>query len=252
MKQSKLSFWLGSLGLAVAVIVQADRTLAATTPIQFPDEELAAESVLPVFDENVSVKNRNVETARRIEIGAMGGHSLTEPFFNPWSVGGTLSYHIDETHGVNLFGLYYLQGASDYSRQLNPIPNTTVNANLQLAPEPKYLGLVNYQFTAYYGKLSLTKDAVMNLSLYGLLGGGMINIGDESKPVASVGLGQKFYFNSSFALRFDLRFLAYQGPDVLSRNLSGVTETQPAAAFDQKMRFDSILSFGAVFLLPKL
>lgn len=32
--------------------------------IQFPDEELAQESVLPVFDDSQAVKNRNVVTEK--------------------------------------------------------------------------------------------------------------------------------------------------------------------------------------------
>lgn len=222
----------------------------ASDKIQFPESELAVESVLPVFDQADSVKNRAVVTSRRLELGIMGGYALTEPFFNPLSYGGTATYHINEDHGINMFGLIFVGGPSSYSKDLNPIPGTTTNANLQYAPEPKYLYLLNYQFTGYYGKLSVTKQMIMHLGLYGLAGVGMIGIGDVSKPAASFGLGQKFYFNERLALRFDLRFLVYQGPDVLSRALDQRTSTQPASAFDEKMQFGTLLSFGAVYLLP--
>jgi len=110
----------------------------------------------------------------------------------------------------------------------------------------------NYQYTAFYGKLSLTKDYVMNLSLYGLVGAGMIGIGDVNKPAFNFGLGQKFYFTPSFALRFDLRFLLYQGPDPLSRRLDNKTEVQPASYFDEKLNFSTLLTFGAIYMFPKL
>ena len=145
-----------------------------------------------------------------------------------------------------------MQGLSSNAEQLNPIPRTSPpeNANLQYAPAPKYLLLGNYQFSAYYGKLSLTKYYVMNLGLYGLAGLGMMGVGDSSNPVGSFGLGQKFYLNRNFGLRFDLRFLIYQGPDVLSRKLSADTKERPAADFEKKMQVSSLLSVGAIYLLP--
>lgn len=224
----------------------------AAQQIEFPEEELASESVLPVFDHPVSVKNRTVNTSRRIEIGAMGGYALTEPFFNPMSFGLTGTYHINEDHGVNLFGLFYMGGQSDYSKQLNPIPPTQTNANLQYAPGPKYLVLANYQYTAFYGKMSIAKDYIMNLHLYGLAGAGMIGIGDVNKPAINFGIGQKFYITPSFALRFDLRMLIYQGPDPLSRRLDNVTSAQPASSFDEKLNMSPLLGFGAIYMFPKL
>jgi outer membrane beta-barrel protein len=238
-------------GLCIALLLatQVPRTAQAVV-IQFPDSELAAESVLPVFDNPEAVKSRNVGTAHRVELGLSGGYSLTEAFANPMSIGANLSYHINEDHGINLFFNSYLSGVSDYARQLNPVPGTTVNLNLQYAPMPKYLALANYQFNGYYGKMSLTKEAIVHLSLYGLLGGGMMGIGDSSRPVVSAGLGQKFYLTPSFGLRFDLRFLAYQGPDALSTDLSQKTDVQPSSAFSEKLQFGSLLSFGAVYLFP--
>lgn len=220
--------------------------------IQFPQEELASESVLPVFDQPEAVKNRSVRTKNRIELGLSGGYSLTEAFSNPLSLGLNGTYHFTEEHGLNLYYDYFFGGQSDYSRQLNPIPNTSpaINANLQYAPSPRFLALANYQFTGYYGKFSLSKETVMNLGLYGLGGLGMIQIGDATKPVASFGLGQKFYFDSHFALRFDLRFLAYRGPDPLSRPLDKKVSEQSASYFDEKTVFESLLTFGAVYLFP--
>lgn len=226
---------------------------AAKDVIEFPTEELAAESVLPVFDKPESVKNRNVVTANRLELGLFAGYLLTEPFFNPFNYGLNASYHFNETHGLNLTGLFMSSGLSSYGKQLNNVStNSGGNADLKLqnAPAPKYMVLGSWQFTGYYGKLSITKQTVANLSLYGLLGAGMIGVGDAAKPMVSAGLGQKFYISHSFALRFDLRFYAYQGPDVLTRSLSATTTVQPNSAFDEKLQFGSMLSLGAVYLFP--
>jgi outer membrane beta-barrel protein len=250
MTATKIMKWAGVLGLAWALAMKPGMAFAAT--IEFPEGELASESVLPVFDHPESVKSRNVKTAKRLELGGFMGYALTEAFYNPLSYGVNGTYHFDEVHGINLVGAFNVQGLNDYGNQLNPVPGTSPpqNLNIQYAPAPKYLILANYQRTAFYGKLSLAKDYVMNLSLYGFAGAGMIGIGDVSKPVANFGIGQKFYFTPSLAFRADLRFLVYQGPDPVSKNLVAATSVQPASQFDEKLFFNGQLSFGAVYLLP--
>jgi outer membrane beta-barrel protein len=247
-----IKFSLSGVIMLIALALLAP-SLSRAEVIQFPDEELASESVLPIFDQPDAVKNRSVRTKSRLELGLGGGYSFTEPFFNPLSVGVNVSYHFTEEHGLNIYYTSNLGGQSDYSKQLNAVPKVgggTIDMRLQYAPAPKYLALANYQYTGYYGKLSITKEKVMNLGLYGLVGGGMIGIGDSAYPVASVGLGQKFYFDRNFALRFDLRFIAYNGPDPLSKSLETKTSEQANSYFGQKLTFDSVLSFGAVYLFP--
>ncbi len=226
-------------------------TPAQAETIQFPSEELATESVLPVFDQPTSVKNRTVSLAKRIEVGALMGYALTEPFYNPFQIGGTLSYHLNEDHGINIYGVTFLQGLSNEAAQLNPIPGSAgINGNLQYGPAPKYLFIGSWQYSAYYGKLSFTKDYVMNLHLYGLAGIGMYGLGDASKPVLTVGLGQKFHFTPSLSFRFDLRLLTYMGPDPVSIRLDNKTTVQPSSAFAEKLFFEGLLNFGISYMLP--
>lgn len=247
-----------SLLLVVALLLSPRHAHAATTKqvIEFPTEELASESVLPYFDHPEAVKNRLVPTAKRLELGVFGSYSLTEPFYDPRAFGANATYHLTEVHGVNLMGQVYVGGISSYADQLNPIPlsngqHGVTSLNLQYAPAPKYLFLANYQYTAFYGKISLTKDYVMNLSLFGLLGAGAMGVGDTTAPVLSLGIGQKFYLGSSFAIRFDLRGIAYNGPDVLTGpDLNAATSVVSASQFTTKIQFGTLLSAGVVYILP--
>lgn len=244
------------LSLILSALFLGREAFAAET-IEFPDDELAPESVLPVFDHPVAVKNQNVLTKGRFEFGPTFGFSLLEPFYNPLNYGAILTYHGSETHGFNLIFTSFLQGLSSNANNLNPIPGTVTsskpggtNVNLQYAPAPKYLLLANYQYTGFYGKISLGKDNVMTLSVFGSAGLGGIAVGDAMDPAFDLGIGQKLYFSPSFALRFDFRFLMYQGPDILSRPLDGVTSVQPASSFSQKLNYSSLLSLSAVYLFP--
>ncbi len=217
-------------------------------PIQFPDEELATESVLPIFDQPQAVKNRLVPLANRFEVGGGLSYDLVEPFFGPYGFNINASYNFTEEHGINVFYNSYLQGNTSYVDQLNNIPNTSSKFNLQNAPAPKSLFLIDYQYTGFYGKLSLAKDFVMNLSLFGLLGAGGFQIGDSMNPVFNFGLGQKFYFNSSNAFRFDLRFNIYNGPNVVSGTIPASGPAPAASSFEQRLFIGSMLSGSYIYL----
>ncbi len=244
-----------ALGLALILTVFTVRAESET--ISFPDSELASESVLPVVDNPVSVKNKNVVNSHRFELGVLGGLSLLEPFYSPWSFGLDLGYHITDEQAINLTGLFFMQGLSNNGNSLNPIPgslspvtNQPISANLQYAPAPKYLIMADYQYTGFYGKISLSKDFVMNLSVYGLVGLGAFGIGDGVYPTLDLGIGQKLYITPNFGIRADFRFVLYQGPDVLSRDLESATTTQPSSSFSNTTLYVSLLSLGVVYLFP--
>ncbi len=221
---------------------------ASAEHVKFPDEELATESVLPLFDQPQAVRNRLVPLAGKFEIGGGASYDLIEPFFKSYGININATYNLTEENGINFFYNYYMAGSTSYVDQLNNIPNTSSKFNLQNAPAPSYQVLINYQYTAFYGKLSLTKDFVMNLSLFGFVGGGGFKIGDELNPTLDVGLGQKFYFTPSSALRFDLRFNFYQGPDVVGSTIPATGGTVSASNFTKRLFIGSLLSVSYVYL----
>lgn len=252
--------------LSLIVILFGVQAMAVT--IEFPEEELARESVLPVFDNTVAVKSRLVPTAGRIEFGLAGGFAMNEPFFNSARFGGHLAYHFTETHGVLLQGQMYGDGLGNNGKSL---AGTDLNTGagetylrMEYAPQPKYHFLVNYQITPYYGKISVFKDFVMNLSLYGLAGIGMIDVGGETTPAFNIGIGQKFYFGKNWGIRADLGMLAYQGvnffegaggsktplEDAIGSPSNTFTPTQKNPSdFEREMNYDLHLSVAVIFLI---
>ncbi len=219
--------------------------------VEFPEDELATETVVPVFEKVRSVLNRNVETAKRFEFGAGVGLAMNEPFYNPlnFSINGT--YHLTDQHAVNLAFNMFMSGMTQYGEQLKRgeglAPTQSFDASE--APAPKWMLLGNYQFTAYYGKISLSKQTVMNLSLFGLAGIGVIQTGGISNIALNVGFGQNFYLTKQLAARFDLKLLMYNGPDATSQDLD-TGGTKPAETdFDKDWFFKTYLSLGLVYLL---
>jgi outer membrane beta-barrel protein len=237
---------------------------AMAVTIEFPEEELARESVLPVFDNTVAVKSRLVPTEGRFEFGLALGLALNEPFFNTTRFGGHLAYHFTETHGVLLNGQFYMDGLGDNGQSL---ANTNFNnagtfIRMNFAPQPQYHFFANYQITPYYGKISVFKDFVMNLSLYGMLGLGMVDVGGETTPAFNIGIGQKFYFSKRWGIRADLGLMAYEGVNYFVASNGGTSPLQdtsspaddiiadvPVAAFDRTMNYDMHFALSLIILL---
>jgi len=232
----------------IAIILSSATGLADT--IEFPEEELATETVLPVFENQRGVLNRRVTTANRIEIGGGAGLTLNEAFFNPINFNLQATYHFDELHAINLMGYFFMDGLSQYGDQLRTADNLGQNFDATKGPAPSNLLLANYQIQAFYGKISLTKKSVINLALVGTLGAGLLGYDSgDAVPALSAGFGQKFYFTKNLALRFDFRIIGFQGPALTSQDL-GVSDPEvPFGDFDEELFFNTYLSSSLVFLL---
>jgi len=227
--------------LIVTVMLSAHSFALAQT-IEFPEEELATESVLPVFDKTMVVRERTVKTAKRIEVGGGAGLNLVEPLYEQMVFNLTASYHLDELHGFNINSLFLSTGLSAAGEDLKAgnglVPPNKFDASR--APTVESMFFLNYQFTAYYGKISLAKQTVMNLSLYGTAGVGMVNWSDASEIGLSAGVGQKLYFTPNVGLRLDLMLALYQGPDPTNPNNAGKS-LPPTDPIRDSSYFDSTI-----------
>jgi len=254
---NKIKF-LSFLVTSFLFIFSIGTTAFAEVKIQFPDEELATESVLPVFENQVAVRNRKVEHKGKFEINLMGGLVTSEPIYDPLNFGVSLSYHFDNTKGIHFMVTKFSDGLSASGESLrngDVIADDGGSANLSFdatkAPSKELLLAAHYQYTAYYGKISFARDSIMNLSLSGLLGGGVYMMDGLTAPTVNFGVSQRYYFNSSLALRFDILFSIFNGPDITSAGpLTRSSATQPdPGEFEKSMQFDSNIFLGLSLLI---
>lgn len=240
--------WLQLSSLIIPILLAPSLSTAVT--IEFPEEELAKESVLPVFEGGTTaVKSRRVNTKGRMEAGLAAGFIFNEPFFNPLIYGLRLGYHFNEFSSVQVSGFLKQDEVSSDAKEIDSDPATRIG--FQGVPVPKYLLMVDYQLTPYYGKISLTKDTVLNMNLFGVLGAGAIDVGGEVTWIANLGFGQNLYFTPRMAFRADLRFLFYEGPNVISiptQTKAATTKLDPSA-FDSQFNVSPSMTLGLVFLL---
>ncbi len=234
--------------LVLLFLVLGSAAFAET--IEFPEDELATESVLPIFEKVEAVKNRTVETEKRFEVGFGGGMNLNEALYNPYHLDAMAVYHFDRVNAVNLVGVFFMDGLSTYGEQLKRgegLNGTSYDPSL--APHPKSLLLANYQFNAYYGKISVTKQTVVNLNLSGYAGIGTIGLDSGNKMALDFGLGQDFFFTKHFGIRADLRMYIYQGPNPASRTLVTGSAKPPASSFGNSTFYNTMLSVVGIFIL---
>jgi outer membrane beta-barrel protein len=220
---------------------------ARAEKMAFPEEELARESVLPKFDVPNSVRNRNVVVDGKFEVGGFLGSVTDEAVYNQNQYGLIATYHINEQHGVNLSYGMMGAGVGTYAKNLND----TVQLDLSKTFGPKAFMMANYQFTGFYGKLSILKNFVVNTHIYGLAGLGTVMYEGLSSMALDFGLGQRFYILKNLALRFDLKFVRYTGPNpITNKELKDelAAGTLKIGDFETTNYFSTHLTGGLVFL----
>lgn len=231
--------------LVILLALVLHKTAFAAEVINLPPEELAQESVLPIFDKPVSVKNRNVVTAKRWEIDGFYSYAMTEPIANVSKLGIGIYYNTSEDHAWGLMLAKNFSGLSNYAEQLY----NQYQLDFNRAPAPEMSAMADYNLKMFYGKMSLTKSLVFNTLLYGSASAGVIKYVHKTYPGVAVGMGQKFYFNKNWALKFDLRLYANQAPIPFLKGSMKPNETVPDySQFKERLTFSTNLDAGLSYL----
>lgn len=217
----------------------------AKEELEVPQDELAKESVLPVFDNVVSVKNRNVTTEGRFDLGIFGGLALTEPIANTSKVGIEFNYHIKENHSL---GFMYSMNSTGLSKDAQGLKND-FNLDFNRAPKPLSTLMLDYNYSPFYGKMSVTKDGVMNTTIFGSASAGMVKYDHKSYPALALGIGERFYLTHAFSLKFDLRVFAHQAPIPFKTGAILITDPVPSySSFDERLTYTTNLQIGLNYL----
>ena len=214
----------------------------AQEEVELPPEELSKESVSARFDNTVTVRSRNIRLAGKFETGAYFGWNFNEAIANQGQYGLNLGYHWSETSSLILNYSFLAPGLNtQYSSALN-----AQGLDFTRAPAPQSAAWLNYEWDIFYGKISLTKQWVTNISIYPLGGLGMTTYSNKSYYGLDGGLGGKFYFNPTWAIRLDFK-LQYSGqPSPFQANILKTLPAPSPNAFNDQYSFGVILDVGLV------
>lgn len=241
----------------LAVLTLASTTAYPKELIQLPAEELARESVTPVFDVNDSVRNRNIVTKERFETSLFYGWALTEPIANVSKLGLSAYYHRNEEDAYGLMFMKNFSGVSHYAKQLNE----EYKLDFTRAPMPEASLFFDYNLKAFYGKMSLSKNTVTNYHFFGSLAAGIIKYSNKTQPAIAGGLGQKFYYDKNFSFRFDFRVFLNQAPipflkcepgkheGIKNSTTDSCNEAPPSYSdFSERLTITSVIDIGVSYL----
>lgn len=244
---------------AFILMVLFFNTTAFAEEIELPMEELARESVYPIFDRPDVVKSPNVIQQNKFEVGGYYGWKVTEPIYNQAKFGLWLGYHWNEGSGLILNYSSWLAGLNrqytdGITQASTPASDPSDYLDFSRIPKKSYSLFIQYDWTLFYGKISFTKQGVTNLFLYPILGAGVTAYEHKNYPGLEIGLGQKIMFSSSVALRTDIKFIASQYPSPFIgdntppfTNDPSLRTKNPApnfSDFKDKMGIDTLLDIG--------
>ncbi|MBE8162703.1 MAG: hypothetical protein HAW63_01795 [Bdellovibrionaceae bacterium] len=199
------------------------KTSLQAKALTFDLDFLPKETVLPLVEDRVFVKNKTILLNNQLSLGFGGGVLLTEALFNNAAGFLSLTYNFTELHGVSLNTFYRVPGLSDAGKKAD---QASAKFSLKLVPQLTALHYAIYKYTAYYGKISLSHDWVMNLTTSVNMGGGVAQYNDAKFPLVALNADQSFYFSSNFAFNVSLGLFFYKGPDFFCKDKGESTADQ--------------------------
>ena len=124
--------------------------VASADEMQFSEEELPKEAVMPKLDTPKAVLSRKLSYEKRFSADLAYGWLLDEPFYNNQYFAVEASYGKDEANGFGIKYLSFGSGVSDYSKQLQN--SVTLEPDFTRAVGPKSAYMAFYERSMLYGR----------------------------------------------------------------------------------------------------
>jgi hypothetical protein len=213
--------------------------------MQFSEEELPREAVMPRLDTPKAVLSRKLSYEGRWQADLAAGWLLDEAFYNNQYMAVKGSYSWDEASGVGLKYLMFGSGLSNYGQQFEGISTTPPNFGRSKGPQNGWLAF--YERRMMYGKLSVSKWKIIPSFLTWDAEAGMLKYGTRQLPMIGAGLSNRFFLTQKFAAGLGIHAYLRQMVDPLSADL----RNSPAPAeddFKTTSKFSMTLDLGISYL----
>ena len=144
----------------------------------------------------------------------------------------------------------YLKNSTGLSVYADQLASPGITLDFSRAPGPESSLLADWNAKLYYGKMSFTKHGVLNMGIHTSVLAGMVNYVHKSYVGIGLGIGQKFWFTDSLALRMDLRMMTHQAPiPFLEGKMKTSDLPKPSySEFSERMTFTTVLDAGLTYL----
>jgi outer membrane beta-barrel protein len=148
-----------------------------------------------------AVQERRYFRTHRVTV--YGGVLPLDAFEKGITLGGSYALHVDELFAWEVVNFQYsFPVATDLRSQLE---------GFDLMPTPfeivEWVATTNLVLTPIYWKAAVGNDSLLRGEFYFLVGGGVGRLTRSTRAAVDVGLGSRFYFDQTFSMVVDLRYL---------------------------------------------
>ena len=159
------------------------------------------------------VQNRYFKKEKTIELTLLsGGYFLKNQYIDIYSIGGAVTYYLNEMWGWEIISASFT--STKERAEIEALKKFTeekfgvaVTADIR---KPKHFFTSNILWSPVYGKFSLLESRFIYYDTYFLIGGGIVRLNAETKPVFNIGFGQKYFITKGWATKIDLKQYYYK------------------------------------------
>ncbi len=204
----------------------------------------AEETPKELKDRISSVSNRVFVKSRRLElmIFPLTSISLNDAFYEKLGFGAGLAYHISEAFAIQAIGTYTFDKLNIKTSNTSLYSSDNKSMVIPYSGKRTWLADIDLTWAPIYGKINVASEAVMHFDTYLLLGFGAIGgeLADKKTDVglaATFGLGIRWFFTRSLALKAELKDFMIFNDEVT------IKEGQPSSShFQHQLMFNLGLS----------
>ena len=162
---------------------------------------------LEKFNDIAVIQKKYLNKSNRLEIWTGGSLALNSQFYNFLGLNVALTYHLDETWGIELEGLVLTDLQKNITQNLEDKQNIVTRS---IVVPSNYFG-AHIRWSPIYGKISLREKTINPFEMHFTLGGGLSGIEDGQRvPTVHFGIGQVYPITKNKTFRWALGYNFFQ------------------------------------------
>lgn len=218
-------------------------TYARADDAAIAEDLLPTESVFPLLDSEDMVMNRQLNHTHRFELKADLLVALDELFNDNKLFGITGYYHLNNDLGFGLKYYQYSSGFNSYKSQFD-----AKGVFIDRAPQPKSIFAASLVNRILYGKISVSKDLILPLTLEAQYDLGINKYGTQSLFYSAFSLSNKLFLQKKYVIDLSYILQLHQVINPVSADVRQGSPLLDESAFSKKLQFSQGLSIGLGYL----
>ena len=191
------------------------------------------------FKDVAVISKKYMPKSKRFEASLQGVLTTNNAFFS--NMGGSVKFggYFSEKWGIEATYSFLSDSERQTTKSLRD--DASIDTKSFVVPEAYYGA--NLKWSPMYGKMAWFEEKIVSFDLYFTLGGGKSKTKIEDETTFSVGAGQLYSLNKSWALRWDANVNFYKATIVEFEGT--INEKQ-----SEENHFDIFLGVGVSFFFP--